>query len=137
MNDIEQLIEKYLDGDTTHAEEQQLQAYFASHTDIPADWQPYRALFAYVGEEQAKGKTVNLPHHRLRWAAAAACVATLASLAIAWPQDADSYAVIDGQRTTDSYVVMQEAELALQMVAASDDDTFDALNTLNLTNDTK
>lgn len=47
--EIEQLIEKYLDGTTTNAEENRLRRYFAEMPadDIPEEWRVYKALFAW------------------------------------------------------------------------------------------
>jgi hypothetical protein len=39
-----------------------------------------------------------------------------------------NYAVLDGRYTTDADIIAREAEMALQLVAASDEETFDAIN---------
>ena len=52
MNEIEQLIEKYLDGDTTHAEELQLRQFFARQREIPGEWQAVSALFSYIDDKE-------------------------------------------------------------------------------------
>lgn len=132
MNEIEQLIEKYLDGDTTHAEELQLRQYFARQQEIPEEWKAFSALFSYIDEkEQPRRRTVYLSHHSLWWTAVAAVVVGMVTLVIAWPKGDQAYAVINGQRTTDTEVIMREAELALQMVASDDNETFDALQFMN------
>ena len=41
-----------------------------------------------------------------------------------------NYAVLNGHYTTDAAIVAREAEEALLMVSATDDDTFDAINIL-------
>lgn len=47
--EIEQLIEKYLDGMTTNAEEDRLRRYFAEvpADEVPEEWRVYKALFAW------------------------------------------------------------------------------------------
>lgn len=47
--EIEILIEKYLDGMTTNAEEDRLRRYFAEvpTDDMPEEWRVYKALFAW------------------------------------------------------------------------------------------
>lgn len=47
--EIEILIEKYLDGMTTNAEENRLRRYFAEvpTDDMPEEWRVYKALFAW------------------------------------------------------------------------------------------
>jgi len=51
---IKQLLDKYLDGETSSAEERALRGYFTNRdNNIPEEWMPYRALFAYIAEERA------------------------------------------------------------------------------------
>ncbi|MDD5860965.1 MAG: pyruvate ferredoxin oxidoreductase [Prevotella sp.] len=47
---INQLMDRYFDGQTTLEEEEILRAFF-SQEDVPAEFQPYRSLFAYLAEE--------------------------------------------------------------------------------------
>lgn len=42
---IEELLGKFLEGQTTEGEEQTLTEYFCESHDIPAEWQEYQALF--------------------------------------------------------------------------------------------
>lgn len=44
-NDISQLIERFLNAQTTEAEEQQLAEYFSSADNVPQEWQPIQELF--------------------------------------------------------------------------------------------
>lgn len=43
---IEALVEKFLDGRTTNAEEQELYAWFAT-ADVPDEWTDLKAMFAW------------------------------------------------------------------------------------------
>lgn len=45
-NDIQQLLDRYLDGLTSLEEEDRLADYLRSH-DVPEAWQPYKEMFAY------------------------------------------------------------------------------------------
>lgn len=45
-NDIQQLLDRYLDGLTSLEEEDRLADYLRSH-DVPEPWQPYKEMFAY------------------------------------------------------------------------------------------
>lgn len=45
-NDIQQLLDRYLDGLTSLEEEDRLADYFRSH-DVPEAWQAYKEMFAY------------------------------------------------------------------------------------------
>lgn len=92
---IASLLEKFLEGQSTEAEEQTLSEYFNSADDVPAKWAAYQELFrsfktdAYDFSDEEidamlsptpsnKGIVVNL----LRWSAVAC--ATIAVLAGAW-----------------------------------------------------
>ena len=46
---IEALLDKFMAGETTIEEEAQLSDYFASASDVPAEWEDYRAMFGYIG----------------------------------------------------------------------------------------
>lgn len=46
---IEALVEKFLDGRTTNAEEQELYAWFAT-ADVPDEWTDLKAMFAWYRE---------------------------------------------------------------------------------------
>lgn len=147
--ETEILIEKYLDGMTTNAEEDRLRRYFAEvpTDDMPEEWRVYKALFAWetrhatagdvttetvVEDKGPTGKAERPAMMRridMLLASAAASVAILIAVAIGHiPQtDRQCYAVIDGRVYTDCSFVEREAEEALRLVAGSEDDAFDAL----------
>lgn len=104
---IQQLIDKYMNGQTTVDEEQLIARYFRSATDVPDSLKPYRDMFAYLDEgmplgtlpefdgsaEQAdtrvahdSSKVVAPRRHSLRmaawWSGAAAVAAAVALLLI-------------------------------------------------------
>lgn len=54
--EIKQLIDRYMNGQTTVDEEQLLARYFRSATDLPDDLQPYRDMFAYFDEGMPVGE---------------------------------------------------------------------------------
>ncbi|WP_302956288.1 hypothetical protein [Prevotella sp.] len=138
---IKQLLDKYLDGETSSAEERALRGYFTNKANnIPEEWMPYRALFTYIAEERAdEGETaetidINVNKagkaHRRGWiyaAATAAAAILIAVVMISLPRSNDNYAVIDGKVYTNKKVVEDEALKALQMVSSDNDDNFDAL----------
>ena len=43
---IEQLLNRFLEGESTIAEEEILARYFATHT-VDSEWEPYKQMFAY------------------------------------------------------------------------------------------
>lgn len=87
QHNIETLLNKYWEGETTLDEERNLKAYFAQ-PDIDKKWQHLAPLFQAFGEE----KTKQMPHvngrrvamgatsnHWGRWAAAAILIGMLAT----------------------------------------------------------
>lgn len=147
--EIEILIEKYLDGMTTNAEEDRLRRYFAEvpTDDMPEEWRVYKALFAWetghvtagdvttrtVAEDKGPTGKAERPAVMRRLnvllASAAASVVILIVLTVGHiPHTSrQCYAVIDGRVYTDCEFVEREAEEALMLVAGSEDDAFDAL----------
>lgn len=130
---IEALVEKYFDGDTSNSEEQLLRGYLATAGDgIPEEWRALKALFAYErAERKPAAKSIRFTAARkiMRYAAVAAIIAITAIPVMLHRRGTpDSYAVIDGKVYTDSRTVMEEAENALMIVAAGDEDPFEALS---------
>lgn len=52
---IQQLIDKYMNGQTTVDEEQLIARYFRKATDVPDSLKPYRDMFAYFDEGMPLG----------------------------------------------------------------------------------
>ena len=103
---IQQLLDKYLDGDTSIAEEEALRGYFIhSGDDIPEERRPYRRVYA----------------------AMTAAAALIAVMMISLPHTEKNYAVIDGKVYTDKKIVEDEALKALDMVSSDQDADFSAL----------
>lgn len=92
---IASLLEKFLEGESTEAEEQTLSEYFDSADDVPAEWAAYQELFrsfttdAYdFGNEEIDAMLAPTPSKKgivmslLRWSAVACAI--IAVLAGAW-----------------------------------------------------
>lgn len=80
---IESLVEKFLEGRTTNAEERELYKWFAT-ADVPDEWSDLKAMFAWYAEGMPEQEAPAQPKPRMtlrrRWwvaiaTAAAACVA--------------------------------------------------------------
>lgn len=139
---ISQLIDRYLDGETTDNEERALRGYFTNpDNDIPEEWRVYKALFGYVADERKKSgadeptaanatPTKRKRRHALWFyvATAAASVALVMGLTLNHNHRALNYTVIDGKVYTSQDMVKDEALEALQMVSSNEDDTFGALD---------
>ena len=138
QNQIKQLLERYLDGDTSKAEEEQLRQYFAETTLVPPEWRPYKALFAWETRETRPVCCDSIATNRarrLRRLAIAAGIAALVLLTATLlrqsatsPLPSGNYAIVEGYIITDAALVAQEAEQALLMVASTEEETFDAIN---------
>lgn len=92
---IASLLEKFLEGQSTEAEEQTLSEYFNSADDVPAEWAAYQELFrsfktdAYdFSDEEIDAMLSPTPSNKgivvslLRWSAVACAI--IAVLAGAW-----------------------------------------------------
>ena len=82
---IEALLDKFMDGQTTVEEEAKLADYFLTH-DVPAEWEDYRDMFGYfdrgmegdlVPVQQPQASLIRLMGRRW-WGIAAAAVITAA-----------------------------------------------------------
>lgn len=60
LNEIEKLIEKYENGETSIKEEQQLRDYFAKD-NVPAHLEAYRSMFAYFVKTKSERYTKEVP----------------------------------------------------------------------------
>lgn len=143
---IEQLLERYFEGETNLSEEQQLREYFQG-SDLPAHLLPYQPLFRYFAEEQAQHqlgsdfdekllgqlrehRAAETPLRRLglrAWALRAAAIALL-GIGLGWlffPKNAETpqTAAIDWSK----YEV-QDPELAFQITRKALLRTSDELN---------
>lgn len=149
------LLRKYASGDTTNDEEKRMREWFASHSaDIPAEWLPYKTLFAYVAAEQEKGAGASCPtdtdlqhhpddaaasapekaperrHYIIRWlvpATAAASVLLALGIWLGGRQQSDYRVIVDGKEYADREMVFREANNALDLVAENGDAPFSAL----------
>lgn len=143
LQHIETLLAKYFDGDTTTAEERLLADYFSRAGDeMPDEWRPCRAMFAYVADERtvpaapsqtAEGRRSTVQVTLKPWLSAAAAVLAAACIVAAVVLLHDTggrgdYAVIDGRVCTNRAVVEQEALDALGMVSTDEADMASALD---------
>lgn len=145
---IDELLNRYFEGETSAAEEQELRRFFAS-SHVPEHLSAYKPMFAYFDEEIAEGKdqaeeiwkeiaTEALPAKRFRLnrksvvyvlSAVAACVLALLGIGqLLYPADpcfcSDNYVVINGRCYTDIHKVRSFAFDALQEVATPADAYF-------------
>lgn len=80
LQEIEQLLESYLEGKTTLREEGVLRDYFKTHEQLPAHLEDYRMLFNFFGleAEQTYQNHVLLPKRRsYKWLTIGGSVAAI------------------------------------------------------------
>lgn len=51
-DEVEQLLNRYLEAETTLEEEKQLRLWFSTN-EIPSHWAPYHSLFSFLSEEHS------------------------------------------------------------------------------------
>ena len=129
MDRLDELIEKYFDGQTTCAEERAIRHAFAQGS-VPAHLEVYRPLFAgldKLAESHAHAEDVKPTRRKIGlryWAGGiAAGLALCLVLAKFLPGDtAESYVIIDGKRYTDPALVQAKAREALDNVSYTDEE---------------
>lgn len=145
---IDELLNRYFEGETSAADEQELRRFFASE-HVPEHLSAYKPLFGYFDEEIASGKDMaeetwkeiapEVPaEKRFRFSrksilytlsAVAACLlAVLGISQLLNPTDprfcSDNYVVINGRCYTDIHKIRSMAFDALQEVATPVDEYF-------------
>lgn len=151
MMKIDELLNRYFEGETSCEEERELRRYF-TEGDVREDLAVYRPLFACIDEEakahrraqeaeadtkaavtdvhpgsNGRRRTVRL--YRL-WGGIAAGVLLLIGIANLgqrlWATPTD-YVIIDGKRYTDARVIRQQALSAFQDVQMSREEVLDLM----------
>ncbi|MDR1938759.1 MAG: hypothetical protein LBQ73_09740 [Tannerellaceae bacterium] len=134
---IDDLLTKYFEGETTADEERQLRSFFASGR-APQHLAAYKPMFAYfdeeIGKRQAAARASSLRRRRLYGLAAGVAAAALLLLGIrqaffsSGTEDpclcSANYVVINGHCYTDMQKAHSLAFEALREVATPDDDFF-------------
>ncbi|PKV51839.1 hypothetical protein ATE84_3939 [Aquimarina sp. MAR_2010_214] len=85
LSNIEKLLEKYFEGETTISEEKELKVYFTRET-VPSHLERYKGLFQYFSEESTITATKDLKLNstsrksRYTWMGIAASIALIAGI---------------------------------------------------------
>lgn len=137
---IRQLIGKFMNGETTIAEEQALYDYFSSDNVAKelADWKDYFLALGLLREKDAElqkandsspsAKVVRLKHYVIvRRIAVAVVIIAIGMAAGMYFDHSRNYceAYVYGKRVTDKAVVMKEMKTTLQHIDADDQPTVD------------
>lgn len=134
---IDELLDKYFEGETSCEEERELRRFFTEE-EVPEHLQTYRPLFAYLNREATSTTEPEKPRKepssgkRLRFyrafyaisGIAAGLLLLLGVAKIIFPLSGapENYVIIDGRRYTDEKLVEAKALEALQNVGFTDED---------------
>ncbi|ADV44816.1 hypothetical protein [Bacteroides helcogenes] len=129
---IDELLNKYFEGETSCDEERKLRNFF-SQEEVPVYLEMYRPLFTYLNQEIkiAEGTSSKIilqrniirRHHILcTLSGIAAGILLLVGIAKALFPLPDNYVIIDGKRYTDEKLVEAKALEALQNAGFTDED---------------
>lgn len=138
MKEIEELLNKYFEGETTCEEERELRRYF-TESIVPEHLQSYRPMFTFMDAEhtlhhqsatrEGKKKPVRrIISYSLRGVAAGLLLLLgIAGLYRYFPSTPENYVIIDGKRYTDTELVREQALSAFQDVSFSKEEVFATL----------
>lgn len=116
-SEIEELLNRYFEGETSLQEEQTLKEYFLNADNVPAKWNYAKAMFTgFSSNKEATSHTVAVKKKGMplkRIAAAVAVVALLSvSVALFVPKEKEIYCYVNGKPVTDYELALKHAERA-------------------------
>ena len=140
---IDELLNKYFEGETSCEEERELRRFFTEE-EVPEEMQMYRPMFAYLDKEvkehqslppKAANKKVKIGRitpRRLYYTigSIAAGLLILVGVANLYQQIAvtpTDYVVINGKRYTDANIIREQALSAFQDVSMSQEEVLDLM----------
>ena len=116
-SEIEELLNRYFEGETSLQEEQTLKEYFLNADNVPAKWNYAKAMFTgFSSNKEVTSHTVAVKKKGMslkRIAAAVAVVAILsAGAAMLIPEEKEIYCYVNGKPVTDYELALKHAERA-------------------------
>ncbi|MCK8523530.1 hypothetical protein M0D21_18245 [Aquimarina sp. D1M17] len=117
LSNIEKLLEKYFEGETTISEEKELKVYFTGET-VPSHLERYKDLFQYFSNESTITATKDLKIKasrtpKYKWIGVAASIALIAGIFLT--RTVDSTEPVD--TFEDPEIALQETKKILNMVS--------------------
>lgn len=134
---IDELLNRYFDGDTTCEEEREIKRFFREE-NIPEEFEVYRPIFAFIEEETkqhskpAEEENESFKRGRRYFihtlsSIAAGLLIILSIAGIKHIHQPDNYVIIDGYKSTDIQLAREQALAAFDDVSFSQEDIFDSL----------
>lgn len=120
--EIKELLDRYLEGDTTLQEERRLAEYFKTD-EVDPEFESYRNWFRYVDSEKkiTSDRSMLLPtrkRHRTAWISAAAAVVVLMGIGtFAWNAQTKAVTADEFGTYNDPEIAMKETRKALELLS--------------------
>ncbi|NNE33168.1 MAG: hypothetical protein HKN40_12450 [Winogradskyella sp.] len=136
LNNIEKLLEKYNNAETSLKEEEQLRAYFYSD-DVAPHLEQYRPMFLYFSQSQQEQYTKDVPLKTSRtklyqWITVAAVAVLMLGVFIPnWEGESKDFASLSQEEQNAISTTMQ----AFKLVSIGINEGKEQLNTLALVSD--
>lgn len=134
---IEELIDRYFEGQTSCDEERELRRFFTQE-NIPEFLQVYRPLFACLDQEAKAFQKESIPAKKLSlrrrfiYMTGGIAAGLLLLIGIAGIQrylhvTPDNYVIIDGKQYTDENLVREQALAAFRDMRTTEDEVLDLM----------
>ncbi|KIQ14047.1 hypothetical protein RT99_24105 [Flavobacterium sp. MEB061] len=121
LNKIEDILEKYFQGETTIAEEKELKEYFSS-PNVAQHLEQYKPIFGYFSQVKQQKSTQNIPlktkKRNVTWLSIAASVVVLLSIGTYFYVSEKNTAPVVAQSELGTYDDPEEALKATQKALA-------------------
>ncbi|WP_412985850.1 hypothetical protein [Pontimicrobium sp. IMCC45349] len=134
LDNIEQLLEKYENAETTLQEEQQLKDYFSQETVAP-HLEMYKPMFTYFLQTQKEQYTKDVPLkpkktiNLYRWISVAAVAVLMFGI---YTQVGNSSKSIEGQLNDEQLLAYNQTVEAFNLLSSNFNKSKDNINTLGL-----
>jgi hypothetical protein len=120
LNRIENILEKYFQGETTIAEEKELKEYFSS-SNVAQHLEQYKPMFGYFSQVKQQKSTQNIPlktkKRNVAWLSIAASIVVLLSIGTYYVSEKNTAPVV-AQSELGTYNNPEEALKATQKALA-------------------
>ncbi|TDW47357.1 hypothetical protein EV144_105380 [Flavobacterium sp. 270] len=121
LNKIENILEKYFQGETTIAEEKELREYFSS-SDVAQHLEQYKPMFGYFSQVKEQKSTQEIPlqtkKRNVAWLSIAASVVVLLGIGTYMYVSEEKTATVVAQSELGTYDNPEEALAATQKALA-------------------
>lgn len=111
LSNIEKLLKKYENAETSLQEEKVLKNYFINNNNVPAHLLEYKAMFGYFNEssEEQFTKTIQLKPRRSNWAWLSVAAAIVLTISIYTFRNDDGISDSERREAELAYIETQKA----------------------------